>query len=239
MKLQGIFIPIAVPFDHNGDLYPVKVQHNIEKWNRTGVSGYVVSGPESRYLSTDEKLRMWEWVAKYAAPEKLLIASPGMPSVHETVELTRRAADLGYKAIWLADSETIYVGSIADRSPIPVIANAQHPNVISGVATSGAELAQAFAAGANAAIVEFANAVPYTAISIWEAHRTREYDAALDWQNRIARAVELTAKKYGVAGLKHAMDLNGYYGGPPRLPLIGLTPQAKQEIEDAFDGLKG
>src|SRR5262249_43771366 len=156
--------------------------------------------------------RVWEWVAKYAAPEKLLIASAGMPSVHETVELTRRAADRGYKAIWLANSETIYVTSVADRSPIPVIANTEHPNVIRGVATSGAELAQAFADGANAAIVAFANAAPYTAISIWEAHRTREYDAAMDWQNRIARAVELTTKKYGVSGLKHAMDLNGYYG---------------------------
>ena len=35
------------------------------------------------------------------------------------------------------------------------------------------------------------------------------------------------------------MDLNGYYGGPPRLPLTAITPEAKQEIEQAFDGLKG
>jgi len=61
----------------------------------------------------------------------------------------------------------------------------------------------------------------------------------LDWQNRIGRAAALVTSKYGVPGLKHAMDLNGYYGGPPRLPLIGPTPEAKREIEEAFRDLKG
>ncbi len=39
----------------------------------------------------------------------------------------------------------------------------------------------------------------------------------MDWQNRIGRAAALVTTKYGIPGLKHAMDLNGYYGGPPRL----------------------
>jgi 4-hydroxy-2-oxoglutarate aldolase len=45
--------------------------------------------------------------------------------------------------------------------------------------------------------------------------------------------------KYGVPGLKYAMDLQGYYGGPPRLPLTVLKPEQQREIEQAFDGLKG
>ena len=49
----------------------------------------------------------------------------------------------------------------------------------------------------------------------------------------------LVTTKYGIPGLKHAMDLNGYYGGPPRLPLIPVDPAAKAEIEAAFDGIKG
>ncbi len=35
------------------------------------------------------------------------------------------------------------------------------------------------------------------------------------------------------------MDLNGYYGGPPRLPLTVLKPEPQREIEQAFDGIKG
>jgi 4-hydroxy-2-oxoglutarate aldolase len=34
------------------------------------------------------------------------------------------------------------------------------------------------------------------------------------------------------------MELNGYYGGPPRLPLTVIKPAARAEIEQAFDGLK-
>jgi len=107
------------------------------------------------------------------------------------------------------------------------------------LAGSAAVLWPALMGGAAGAILAFSNAAPYSTIAIWEACRTREYDAAADWQNRIARAAALVPAKYGVAGLKHAMDLNGYYGGPPRLPLTPSSPDAKREIEDAFRDLKG
>jgi len=93
--------------------------------------------------------------------------------------------------------------------------------------------------GATGAILAFANAAPYACIAIWEAYRTREEEAGRDWQNRIARAAALVTSKHGIPGLKHAMDLNGYYGGPPRLPLSVPTPEAKREIEEAFQDLKG
>jgi 4-hydroxy-2-oxoglutarate aldolase len=35
------------------------------------------------------------------------------------------------------------------------------------------------------------------------------------------------------------MDLAGYYGGPPRLPLVPVCPAAKNEIEQAFADLRG
>jgi 4-hydroxy-2-oxoglutarate aldolase len=49
----------------------------------------------------------------------------------------------------------------------------------------------------------------------------------MDWQNRIIRAAQLVTTKYGVPGLKYAMELNGYYGGPPRLPLTVIGPAAR------------
>jgi 4-hydroxy-2-oxoglutarate aldolase len=100
MKLPGIFPPIATPFDHHGNIYLSKIQHNVEKWNLTSLSGYVVMGStgESVMLMPEEKFAVWEQVAKYAAPEKLLIAGTGVESVRETVLLTNRAAGMGYKA---------------------------------------------------------------------------------------------------------------------------------------------
>ena len=100
-------------------------------------------------------------------------------------------------------------------------------------------LAVSLQAGAPGAVLAYAAAAPNTAITIYEAVRTREWDAALDWQQRISRAAHLVTAAYGIPGLKYAMDLNGYYGGPCRLPLSPLTPAAKAEIEQAFADLKG
>jgi dihydrodipicolinate synthase/N-acetylneuraminate lyase len=35
----------------------------------------------------------------------------------------------------------------------------------------------------------------------------------------------------GIPGLKYGMDLNGYYGGSGRLPLLPLTADLKAEVE--------
>ena len=104
---------------------------------------------------------------------------------------------------------------------------------------NAATLAPALAAGASGAILALANAAPYACISIWEANRTREAGAAMDWQRRIEKPSRISSVKHGIPGLKHAMDLMGYYGGPPRLPFVAPSPQAKLEIEEAFADLRG
>jgi 4-hydroxy-2-oxoglutarate aldolase len=294
LRLQGIYPPITTPFDHAGNIYATKVQHNVEKWNRTALSGYVVMGStgESVMLTTEEKVTMWELVAQHAAPDKLLIAGTGMESVRETVCLTNRAAEMGYKAAMVrtphyyknlvnrAEAQMLYYRSVADQAKIPliiynwpqttgvdipveaVVGISEHPNVIAIKESSGnlekvmqmvREVKHGFQVmvgsaptlwpsllmGACGAILAYANAAPYSVIAIWEAYRTREEAAGMDWQNRIGRASALVTSKYGVPGLKYAMDLNGYYGGPPRLPLTVPTEAAKKEIEEAFRDLKG
>ncbi|MCX6636180.1 MAG: dihydrodipicolinate synthase family protein [Acidobacteria bacterium] len=294
LKLEGIYPPITTPFDLDGNLYRAKVRHNVEKWNRTGLAGYVVCGStgESVMLTPDEKFQMFEWVAECAAPDKLLMAGTGVESVRETVWLTNRAAETGYKAAMVrtphyyknmlnnAAAQALYFRAVADQSKIPlmiynwpqatgvdipveaVVALSEHPNIIAIKESSGniekvmqmirevkpgfqvlvgsaPTLWPSFAVGAAGAVLAYANAAPYSTITIWEAHRTRDTEAARDWQNRIARAAVLVTTKYGIPGLKHAMDLNGYYGGPTRLPLTPPTPEARREIEEAFRDIKG
>ena len=72
-------------------------------------------------------------MAKYAAPEKLLIAGTGVESVRETVLLTNRAAEMGYKAAMVrtphyyknlinrTDAQMLYFRAVADQSKIPLI----------------------------------------------------------------------------------------------------------------------
>ena len=113
------------------------------------------------------------------------------------------------------------------------------PKTFPVLAGTESQLWDALQAGATGAVLAFASAAPYAAIAIWEAFRTREEEAGIDWQARIAHPAILVTDLYGVAGLKHAMDLNGYYGGPPRLPFVPVSPDARLEIEDAFRDLKG
>ncbi len=294
VKLQGIFPPIATPFDAEGNVYAAKVRHNVEKWNLTALAGYVVCGStgESVMLEPREKIALFETVAKHAAPGKLLIAGTGVESVRETVGLTNCAAEMGYKAAMVrtphyyktfmsrGETQMLYYRAVADQSKIPLIiynwpqttgvdippdavaALSEHPNIIAIKESSGniekvmqmiREVRPGFQVmvgsaptlwpsllmGATGAILAYANAAPYSTIAIWEAFRARDEEAGRDWQNRIARAAVLVTVKYGIPGLKYAMDLNGYYGGPPRLPLAPAPPEARAEIEEAFRDLKG
>lgn len=293
LKLNGIFPPIATPFNYEGEIYKTKIRHNVERWNRVGLAGYVVCGStgESVHLTFEEKLEVFALVAEAAAPEKLLLCGTGVESVRETVALTNRAAEMGYKAAMVrtphyyknliarGDAQALYFRAVADQSKIPlmiynwpqatgvdipadtVTALSEHPNIIAIKESSGnlEKVAQmirtvrtgfqvlvgsaptlypSLMMGAVGAVLAYANAAPYSVIAIWEAFRTREYEAALDWQRRIAHAATLVTAKHGIPGLKHAMDLNGYYGGPPRLPLTPPSPEAKREIEQAFADLK-
>ncbi|HXE62632.1 MAG TPA: dihydrodipicolinate synthase family protein [Bryobacteraceae bacterium] len=149
-----------------------------------------------------------------------------------------------------------------DLEPATIARLAEHPNIV-GVLESGTpverirelraitgrdfsilagsegQVWESLRAGANGAALAFASAAPYATIAIWEAFRTREEDAGVDWQGRIAHPGELVTEIYGAPGLKHAMDLNGYYGGPARLPFLPLSAEGKQAVEDAFRDLKG
>ena len=92
--------------------------------------------------------------------------------------------------------------------------------------------------GGSGAILGIANAIPYACVTVWEAFRTRQHLAGRDWQDRIAVPAKLIGTKHGIPGLKHAMDLNGYYGGPPRLPFVPPCPEARTDIEEAFRELR-
>ncbi len=107
--------------------------------------------------------------------------------------------------------------------------------VLSG---SGGGFWEALQLGATGAILAIANPIPYACLTVWEAFRMRDRDAGRDWQSRIAPASQLISAKYGIPGVKYAMELNGYYGGPPRLPFLPPSAEAKAEIEKAFDGLR-
>jgi dihydrodipicolinate synthase/N-acetylneuraminate lyase len=54
---------------------------------------------------------------------------------------------------------------------------------------------------------------------------------AQEKQQRVSAAAARVAGELGIPGVKYACDLNGYYGGTVRLPLLPLTGAARDEVD--------
>jgi len=85
-------------------------------------------------------------------------------------------------------------------------------------------------AGAVGAILAFACPAPTACYEIYAAWKEGDAKLARIKQERIAKSAQRVGD-LGVAGFKYGMDLNGYYGGPARLPFLPLTADLKTEIE--------
>jgi len=88
--LHGIFPPITTPFVDGKVAYD-KLAANIEKWNKTGLSGYVAFGSNGEYvyLDDEEKLDVVKTVVQSAASGKKsspgrAASRPGRPSSSPT-----------------------------------------------------------------------------------------------------------------------------------------------------------
>jgi len=85
--------------------------------------------------------------------------------------------------------------------------------------------------GAVGAILAFACPAPTACYEIHAAWKEGDADLARLKQDRISIAAQRVGSELGISALKYAMDVNGYYGGPARLPLLPLTSDAKAEVE--------
>jgi 4-hydroxy-2-oxoglutarate aldolase len=84
--------------------------------------------------------------------------------------------------------------------------------------------------GACGAILAVANAAPEIAAEILRLFKAGKKDQARKLQLDLVPLNKLLVEVSGIAGLKHAQDLRGYYGGPTRLPLLPVDQSAKREI---------
>ena len=80
-------------------------------------------------------------------------------------------------------------------------------------------------------ILAFADAAPTACYEIYAAWKEGDAELAHLKQERITEATTRVAGELGIPGLKYGMDLNGYYGGPARLPFLPLTAALKAEVE--------
>jgi dihydrodipicolinate synthase/N-acetylneuraminate lyase len=96
---------------------------------------------------------------------------------------------------------------------------------------SAQQLHESLQTGATGASLPFAAAAPGACFEIYTAFKDGDASLAEQKQQRITKAAARIVGELGIPGLKYAMDLNGYYGGNGRLPLLPLDAETKLEIE--------
>ena len=93
-------------------------------------------------------------------------------------------------------------------------------------------------AGAVGAVLAFASPAPTACYEIYAAWKEGDAELARIKQERILSASTRVGSELGIPALKYAADLNGYYGGPPRLPFLPLTADLKAEVEQLMADIR-
>jgi 4-hydroxy-2-oxoglutarate aldolase len=88
--------------------------------------------------------------------------------------------------------------------------------------------------GASGGIVSLANYLPQQCFELYQAVLINNMDKAKSLHQKLLRINRIVSGSYGVAGVKYAMDLVGYYGGIPRLPLLPLDENDKVTIKKSI-----
>jgi 4-hydroxy-2-oxoglutarate aldolase len=99
------------------------------------------------------------------------------------------------------------------------------------LAGSASFLQASLAVGARGGVVATANVAPEQCIEVYRRMAASELAAAREIQHRILPLNAAVTTRFGVAGLKYAMEKVRLYGGTVRPPLLPLTASAQAEID--------
>lgn len=100
------------------------------------------------------------------------------------------------------------------------------------------QLIDSLNAGASGGILAIAAFAPEGCQEIYTAWKDNDSALMANKQQRVVGPSAVVLAKFGVSGIKHACDLNGYYGGRPRLPLLPLNAEQQTEVARAIADLR-
>lgn len=96
---------------------------------------------------------------------------------------------------------------------------------------SGGVVFNALTLGCEGAILALANVAPRGCVKIYNLVKEGRYDEARDLQLKLLPVNTAMTATYGIPGAKYALDRLGYYGGPPRPPLLPVSRADKKKID--------
>jgi 4-hydroxy-2-oxoglutarate aldolase len=92
--------------------------------------------------------------------------------------------------------------------------------------------------GAVGALPPFGAAAPQACYEVLAAWKDGDQGLAQEKQERVQGVAARIEAQMGIAGIKFGCDLNGYFGGVPRLPLLPLSGEERSEIEVLMQGMR-
>lgn len=186
--------------------------------------GLVLSPGYFRKQMTDEVLyRYFTGVADSAKIPILLYNAPGFCGVTLSQDLVGRLSEHP-NIVGMKDSASSGIEQF-----LKFESDSFH--VLAGSANF---LFPAMMGGSPGGTVSLANSFPELAVELWRCGKARDEARGIPLQERVTRINQRISGRYGVSGVKAAMDLAGYRGGIPRRPLLPLTPEQREELRQAL-----
>jgi dihydrodipicolinate synthase/N-acetylneuraminate lyase len=103
---------------------------------------------------------------------------------------------------------------------------------------ASAGMLEALHAGAVGVMPGFAACAPQGCYEVFAAWKDGDMPLAEEKQARLRDAVAKVEAELGVPGIRFGCDLNGYFGGRPRLPLLPITGEEREVIEGLMRGVR-
>ena len=104
---------------------------------------------------------------------------------------------------------------------------------------NGTVLFDALRAGATGGILAVGCVVPEVCVEIFRAFTNGDLERAERLQTELTPLAAAVTTKYGIGGLKAALDFAGYRGGAVRAPLRAPDDAARAEIRSVLDRITG
>ncbi len=98
------------------------------------------------------------------------------------------------------------------------------------LAGSAGFLFAGLAVGAVGGVLALANIAPQQSIDIYRLYCQGRWEEAAALQRRMLPVNTAVTAGFGIAGLKAALDMLGYYGGPVRKPLVDLDETKRHAL---------
>lgn len=111
------------------------------------------------------------------------------------------------------------------------------PKGFNAMTGSGLTLSESLEAGAVGAILAISCVIPDATVEQYEAVRRDNRERVEELKKQMIVPAAGLVPKFGIAGIKYAMDRLGYFGGMPRSPLLPVNDAAKQEIDSILASL--